>query len=99
MIWGAATNSLGKLLPTHDVPGPEGYLFSESNQQVRLQQVIYYHNSGVYFILKCYRFSISSILSEYLILDFSSLAFYSFTGRPFVARYLAKLPSTLSPGP
>jgi len=42
MIWGATTQSLGDLLPTPDVPGPEGYLFSDSDQQIRLQQIQYF---------------------------------------------------------
>ena len=39
MIWGAVTKSLGDTLPKPSAPGPNGYLFSTSDQQIRLQQV------------------------------------------------------------
>ncbi|KAH6664862.1 hypothetical protein B0J14DRAFT_238113 [Halenospora varia] len=43
LIWGAATRSLGQLLPAPDpAPGPQGYLFSTSDQQIRLQQIQYF---------------------------------------------------------
>ncbi|PCG89963.1 Hypothetical protein PENO1_101630 [Penicillium occitanis (nom. inval.)] len=42
LIWGAATHSLGDLLPPPNVPGPDGYLFSDSDQQIRLQQIQYF---------------------------------------------------------
>lgn len=42
LIWGASTKSLGDLLPMPDVPGPNGYLFSDSDQQVRLLQIQYH---------------------------------------------------------
>ncbi|THC96963.1 hypothetical protein EYZ11_003571 [Aspergillus tanneri] len=42
LIWGGATKSLGDLLPPPSVPGPDGYLFSTSPRQIRLQQIQYF---------------------------------------------------------
>ncbi|KAB8229910.1 hypothetical protein ETB97_002379 [Aspergillus alliaceus] len=42
LIWGAATKSLGDVLPPPSVPGPNGYLFSTSPRQIRLQQIQYF---------------------------------------------------------
>lgn len=42
LIWGAATHSLGDHLPPPNVPGPDGYLFSDSDQQIRLQKIQYF---------------------------------------------------------
>ncbi|TEY52003.1 hypothetical protein BOTCAL_0261g00030 [Botryotinia calthae] len=42
LIWGAATKALGDHLPAPDVPGPDGYLFSDSNRQVRLLKIQYF---------------------------------------------------------
>jgi hypothetical protein len=42
LVWGATTGSLGGLLPPPTVPGPNGYLFSTSDEQVRLQQIQYF---------------------------------------------------------
>ncbi|TGO33320.1 hypothetical protein BHYA_0252g00010 [Botrytis hyacinthi] len=35
LIWGAATKALGDHLPAPDVPGPDGYLFSDSDRQIQ----------------------------------------------------------------
>ncbi|MCJ1308350.1 hypothetical protein MMC25_002003 [Agyrium rufum] len=49
LIWGAVTQSLGDLLPKPNVPGPQGYLLSDSAQQIRMQQISYYFNfTGVF---------------------------------------------------
>ncbi|KAI9372946.1 hypothetical protein BJX61DRAFT_533580 [Aspergillus egyptiacus] len=42
LIWGATTSSLGGQLPPPTVPGPNGYLFSTSDEQIRLQQIQYF---------------------------------------------------------
>ncbi|CAI7665742.1 unnamed protein product [Penicillium glandicola] len=42
LIWGAATDSLGRELPLSPIPGPDGYLFTTSDQQIRLQQACRY---------------------------------------------------------
>lgn len=42
LIWGAATDSLGRELPPSPIPGPNGYLFTTSDQQIRLQQIEYF---------------------------------------------------------
>lgn len=42
MIWGAVTRSLGDLLPTPNGGGPDAYLFYDSDQQIRLQQIQYF---------------------------------------------------------
>ncbi|KAL3463239.1 hypothetical protein BJX64DRAFT_257374 [Aspergillus heterothallicus] len=42
LIWGATTGSLGGLLPPPTAPGPNGYLFSTSDEQIRLQQIQYF---------------------------------------------------------
>ncbi|KAL4912009.1 hypothetical protein BDW62DRAFT_36017 [Aspergillus aurantiobrunneus] len=42
LVWGATTGSLGGLLPPPTVPGPDGYLFSTSDEQIRLQQIQYF---------------------------------------------------------
>ncbi|OGM44989.1 hypothetical protein ABOM_005773 [Aspergillus bombycis] len=42
LIWGGVTKSLGDVLPPPTVPGPNGYLFSTSPRQIRLQQIQYF---------------------------------------------------------
>ena len=37
---GATEDSLGRPIPAPNVPGPQGYLFSDSPQQIRFQKVI-----------------------------------------------------------
>lgn len=58
MIWGAVTRSLGDLLPPQDVPGPEGFLFSDSDQQIRLQKVVGPDDLIVGSLLMCFLDSI-----------------------------------------
>ncbi|GLB08226.1 hypothetical protein AtubIFM57258_004114 [Aspergillus tubingensis] len=41
MLWGATTGSLGGLLPQPDDPRPDAYIFSNSDQQIRLLQIQY----------------------------------------------------------
>ncbi|OJZ84467.1 hypothetical protein ASPFODRAFT_62422 [Aspergillus luchuensis CBS 106.47] len=41
MLWGATTGSLGSLLPQPDDPHPDAYIFSNSDQQMRLLQIQY----------------------------------------------------------
>ena len=42
LIWGAATNSLGVPLPTPNIPGPNAYLFANSDQQIRMSKIQYH---------------------------------------------------------
>ncbi|TVY18137.1 hypothetical protein LARI1_G004490 [Lachnellula arida] len=42
LIWGAATKSLGDVFPQPDIPGPDGFLFSESPRQIRTQHIQYF---------------------------------------------------------
>ncbi|KAL3481677.1 hypothetical protein BJX99DRAFT_253205 [Aspergillus californicus] len=42
LIWGTTTDSLGGVLPPSDIPGPNGYLFSTTDEQIRLQQIQYF---------------------------------------------------------
>ncbi|KAF7870296.1 hypothetical protein EAF04_004042 [Stromatinia cepivora] len=42
LIWGAVIKALGDHLPAPDVPGPDGYLFSDSDRQVRLLKIQYF---------------------------------------------------------
>ncbi|GCB19301.1 hypothetical protein AAWM_02186 [Aspergillus awamori] len=41
LLWGTTTGSLGGLLPQPDDPRPDAYVFSNSDQQIRLLQIQY----------------------------------------------------------
>ncbi|PYH58625.1 uncharacterized protein BO96DRAFT_245300 [Aspergillus niger CBS 101883] len=41
LLWGTTTGSLGGLLPQPDDPRPDAYIFSNSDQQIRLLQIQY----------------------------------------------------------
>ncbi|KAI9041024.1 uncharacterized protein KD926_007440 [Aspergillus affinis] len=62
LIWGATTGPLGGLLPRPTVPGPDGYLYSTSDQQIRLQQIQYFADIAA---ILAFRFTKLTILYFY----------------------------------